>query len=1078
MLKELIMAMAMTMGMHAAGHNDGPAMKLVSIEQVTHSAVRSGDWSDPGVWSNGVPPGEGARAHIPAGMTVRVDGQVAPEIKTLRIDGALTFKTDVNTELKVDTLVTSVHGLLEIGTSANPIDADVTAKIVFADDGVIDRDWDPSLISRGALLHGKTVIHGAEKAGFAALASKAAKGAQTLTLKSAPTGWKVGDEIVIAATDPSNPTGDETRIVTAINGSTITLNRPLDLDHLSPRADLDVHVANLTRNVTFDSENDGALQRGHVMFMHTNDADLRYVAFEDLGRTDKSKILDDWQLVSGNEESIGAENTELEYLGGANVRGRYSVHFHRGGTDGDGKPAHVEGAVVSHDPGWGYVNHSSNVNFIDNVSYDVLGSAYNTEAGDEIGSFIGNIALRTVNPNAALNPFDDEVDPDQAPDARAERQDYGWQGDGFWFHGAGVTVDDNVVAGASGHAYIYWKLGLVEEGLGENLVDVANLPNGAMIGPDGTMVRTKHVPVPSFDGNLGYGAEKGLQIHYLHTDHRDLQDKELAVDQGLAVVPQAYEETLKSTFSNSTFWNVGLSGVETPYSTRIAFDRIEVIGTGKQSSIGFDLGHFAVENNVSGSDLTASGFLIGLNAPRQGLARFDGLTLANETDIQILTPDRHDRDLVIRDVTHAALPASLAGADRQKVLMNFEEALEAPLIAEFLANPEEFAEEDEELAEFLLEDFGVDGSELSLEDLRRDFDGDGFAGVLPAVLRLDDRIVYQQTGGAVQGLYYDEQSRSFIPFKRGGDLAPITDERLLGLTNAELQDQFGISVGGFAAPRNAQPSADVLNGLVGTPRPALGSDADFGGGDPLPTIEEFASGEADLEEASVNIMRGTAEDDRMKGTAGSDQMNGLGGADTLKAMGGADTLNGGGGEDRLLAGVGDDVVLGRQGADTLRGGAGADTLKGGGGADRIFAGSGDDRLVGVTGDDSLRGGLGDDTLIGAGGDDNLAAHAGDDLLRGGGGNDTLNGGGGDDTMVGGAGSDQFVFIVGRAGRDLIEDFTKGEDRLAVKGAPDQFTFADLTITQGEAGAEVSFGDGVAVLRNVEASVVGSEDFIF
>ncbi|MEO1469006.1 MAG: G8 domain-containing protein, partial [Pseudomonadota bacterium] len=520
-----------------SGHgNDGamPSMQLVRLEDVTHTAVQSGAWSDPATWAGGTVPPEGARVQIPEGLSVTVDAVLAPMMETVRVDGTLSFATDVATQLRVDTLVTAKTGLLEIGTAAEPVEAGVTASILFADDGPVSRDTDPALIGRGALLHGKTVIHGAEKTGFGPLAEGARAGDGTITLAEAPTGWRIGDRITIAGTDAADPLGDEVRVIAGIDGATVTLDRALDADHVAPRADLDVHVANLTRNVTFASESEETLHRGHVMFMHTNDAELAYVGFDRLGRSDKIQGLDDWELVGPSEGAIG--DVEVMELGGDILRGRYSVHFHEGYGSVEEEGAQVIGSVVTRDPGWGFVNHSSNVDFIANVTHDIGGAAYVTEAGDEIGSFVGNIAIRTHNPEADLNPARQELDPGQEPDARAGTQDYGWQGDGFWLHGANVAVDGNVVSGASGHGYIYWTLGLTQKAKGETLVDVAILPQGGMIGPDGTLVRTKQVPVPSFVGNEAYSVSKGLQIHYLHTDNRDPGDRELGL-----TVPQAYE---------------------------------------------------------------------------------------------------------------------------------------------------------------------------------------------------------------------------------------------------------------------------------------------------------------------------------------------------------------------------------------------------------------------------------------------------------------------------------------------------------------------------------------------------------
>ncbi|MEO0623093.1 MAG: GDSL-type esterase/lipase family protein [Pseudomonadota bacterium] len=655
--------------MHPAGGHG--AMALVPLEAATHTAVTSGDWSNPATWG-GTVPGEGARVVIPEGLTVRIDDEIGTLIETVRIDGTLDFATDRDTLLRVDTLVSSQTGTLRVGTAEAPISADVTAKIAFAGDGPIDPTTDAALLGRGALLHGQTEIHGATKTGFIPLGVQPVAGDTTLELSTIPIGWRVGDELSVAGTDADDPDGDEVVTITAISGATVTIDRPLQFDHTAPRADFDVHVANLTRNVEFLSEDPSPLARGHVMFMHTNDVDARYVAFTDLGRTDKGAGVDDWTLATGNEESIGPDLTEVELLGGTNVRGRYSVHFHRGGDEGE--PGHVEGAVVRNDPGWAYVNHSSNVDFVGNVSHNITGAAYNTEAGDEVGSFIGNFAIRTVNPLANLNPADAELDPEQAPDARADTQDYGWQGDGFWFHGSGVTVEDNVVSGATGHAYIYWQLGLVERNLGENLVDVATLPNGELIGPDGTLVRTKQVPVPSFDGNDAYAASKGLQIHYLHTDNRDEADAFFVEEGVLAEVPQAYEDQLQSTFSDSTFWNVRLSGVDAPYATRLTFEDIEVFGTGEEGSVGIKLDHFANQNNFTVRDVTVEGFTTGIGAPRQGDASIEEARISALEDLRIALPNQDPRNLEITGVEFAPLDPVLAGrvdaGDRQNIMLD------------------------------------------------------------------------------------------------------------------------------------------------------------------------------------------------------------------------------------------------------------------------------------------------------------------------------------------------------------------------------------------------------------------------
>ena len=58
--------------------------------------------------------------------------------------------------------------------------------------------------------------------------------------------------------------------------------------------------------------------------------------------------------------------------------------------------------------------------------------------------------------------------------ARESIQDFGFQGDGFWFQGAGVSVVGNISAGNQGNAFVYYTRGLIEGGV-QTAVPSANL---------------------------------------------------------------------------------------------------------------------------------------------------------------------------------------------------------------------------------------------------------------------------------------------------------------------------------------------------------------------------------------------------------------------------------------------------------------------------------------------------------------------------------------------------------------------------------------------------------------------------
>lgn len=213
---------------------------------------------------------------------------------------------------------------------------------------------------------------------------------------------------------------------------------------------------------------------------------------------------------------------------------------------------------------------------------------------------------------------------------------------------------------------------------------------------------------------------------------------------------------------------------------------------------------------------------------------------------------------------------------------------------------------------------------------------------------------------------------------------------------------------------------------------------------------------------------GTDRDDTLRGTPGDDILKGLGGNDRLFGEAGDDVLAGGPGADRLDGGAGarDRIDYGdfaspdgRQGVSVNLDSGAAGELYGGGPKDTLVGieyvdaspfndsvngDAGANLLAGKAGDDGLDGG-GADRLYGGEGDDTLRGAAGRDRLEGGRGEDRLTGGLDDDALRGGAGADifNFVFLEGQedrdadeaGGRDVIEDFIVGEDRLVFVVAP-------------------------------------------
>jgi serralysin len=289
-------------------------------------------------------------------------------------------------------------------------------------------------------------------------------------------------------------------------------------------------------------------------------------------------------------------------------------------------------------------------------------------------------------------------------------------------------------------------------------------------------------------------------------------------------------------------------------------------------------------------------------------------------------------------------------------------------------------------------------------------------------------------------------------------------------------------------------------------------------------IEHASTGEG------PDTILGNAASNRLTAGAGDDDIRGGGGDDVLGGGPGSDRLTGGPGHDAFaFAGAfGSDVVtdfgpgdrieiaadapalagLSAEGADallTFAGGAsirltdragialaetredgalrlaeaqepGGLTLRGGPSADVLAGGSGGDRIVGRDGEDRLEGGAGGDRIKGGAGDDRLFGGAGDDRLRGGAGDDRLEGGPGSDKLIGGSGADRFVLREG-FGRDRILDFAPGEDRIDLRGLVGDGDALGAALRQEDDRVELRLGEDRLILRDVELTEIGADDFI-
>jgi len=343
-----------------------PAFLLVGVFAVVQAqegrspAVRPTNWSDPASWPDRRVPRAGDKVTIAAGNEVVLDVS-PPALGSLTIEGKLSFAN--NRDLELTTEWVMLHGELEIGTEARPHTRKATITLT---NNVPDEEPMKDMGDRGIMIMGGTLnLHGDRKHTWTKLAQTAEAGSTSIQVLDA-SGWRVGDEIVLASTD-FNPRQAERRTISAIKGNAITLDKPLDNMHFG-KITFDVdergEVGLLTRNIRLQASADAeqSFQGGHVMAMGA------------------SKMF--------------VEGVEFNRMGQNLTLARYPIHWH---LIGDAKGQYIRNAAI-HDT---YnrcvtVHGTNNLQVENNVTYNTVGHCFFLEDGIENGNqFVRNLGIQT-----------------------------------------------------------------------------------------------------------------------------------------------------------------------------------------------------------------------------------------------------------------------------------------------------------------------------------------------------------------------------------------------------------------------------------------------------------------------------------------------------------------------------------------------------------------------------------------------------------------------------------------------------------------------------------------------------------
>jgi hypothetical protein len=493
---------------------------------------------------------------------------------------------------------------------------------------------------------------------------------------------------------------------------------------------------------------------------------------------------------------------------GLNPRGRYSVHFHRTGNSYDDGPVTINDSAVLDSPGWGIVNHSSYVNATNNVVYNATGAAYVTEAGDEIGSFTGDLAIssRGGGGNAEGRPL---------------VQDFGQEGVGFWLQGGDVSLTKDIATGQHASGYVFFPVGLNQAGLGVTLIPYANLTpqvqaalyaaspsikkavdayntaiaNHTTPAPAPVMVPDGEVPLLKFDGNTAYGDGDALETWFSLLDFTG----------NSSVV--AGTSALQTVVSNFNVWNSG-GGLFDPYTNSLKFDHVTILGNLANPG-GTAFNRNDVTANVTYHDVTAKGWGIGINVPVNGTNNIIGGTFDNLKNIYITTANDAGRVVNIDDGTNSdgspdpiQFPDDLVSTTTTTTRTPVTTTVNGKTTTTIKTTTTTTVTPRQQYDIYLQTNYNP-----KLLDITTFFN--------PDVIKLGVVRVHGQQ------VYYYEQAADYMPFpsspsvipsgadptKYGPIAASYIPSALQDKTNQQLWDQYGLAIGGILAPPALPTSA-------------------------------------------------------------------------------------------------------------------------------------------------------------------------------------------------------------------------------------------------------------------------------
>lgn len=304
---------------------------------------------------------------LTTGMEIEIASNVTCRALTVDEGATLRFAPAESAELSLWANF-ELHGVLEMKPASFSVFHTVTFEGInvenFVGGGQAVLSTDIGLWVRE---HGYLDINGPYRKAWTRLAGSEAAGQTVLTMAAAPSGWQVGDKIVICPTDPITTalwySRFEERTITAVSGNDVTVSAGLTYAHNSVDIGdglvMTAEVLNITRNALIRGR-PGAEAHIHLHVHDNNDNSIRQLQLDAMGP----------------RKAATPSNAE----GG--ILGRYPIHFHHGfdGTRG----TFLESCVSTRSRNRGFVTHLSHgITLSGCVAYDAFDSPFWWDGGDD-----------------------------------------------------------------------------------------------------------------------------------------------------------------------------------------------------------------------------------------------------------------------------------------------------------------------------------------------------------------------------------------------------------------------------------------------------------------------------------------------------------------------------------------------------------------------------------------------------------------------------------------------------------------------------------------------------------------------